>query len=151
MEYLKSVKLLVIMADKDYLACHFFVYRRFPMQNEFIKKNYLLKLLDGKWRIPIIEELFAGTKSFNDLKSDVKGISAKVLNDNLVFLMKNGIITKRSYPGFPPQVEYSLTATGKNMRTALAFIYQWSIENYVSPTEEIEDEYYKIFKDDSHF
>lgn len=123
------------------------------MKDKLLKENlYLLKLLEGKWKILIIEDLFATkVRQFCELKTDITGISAKVLNDNLVFLVKNHIISKRSYFGFPPKVEYSLTATGKDMRSILDTIYQWSIEHYEPPTETVEDEYFKIFTDDSNF
>lgn len=130
-----------------YLACYFFVYRRFLMQKqEFIKERYLFELLGGKWRISIIEDLFSGTKQFHELKSNVTGISSKVLNDNLQYLIKHGIVTKATYPSYPTKVKYSLTARGRNIRSILDSIYQWSIENYMPPIEEVKDEYYKIFE-----
>lgn len=115
------------------------------MDNED-KKIYLLNVLKGKWRLLIIEDLFTGEKQFNELQTSVKGISAKVLADNLQYLLKNGIINKRTYPSFPPKVIYSLSDRGMNIRPILNDIYKWSIENYTPFQKEVTDGFYDIFK-----
>ena len=53
------------------------------------KKLYLLHVLKGKWRLLIIEELFTGDKQFGELKESLKGITAKILTENLQFLLKS--------------------------------------------------------------
>lgn len=110
------------------------------------KRFYLLNVLKGKWRLLIIEELFTGDKQFGELKESLKGITAKILTENLQFLLKSGVIIRRSYPTFPPRVEYILSDTGLNMKPILDKIYEWSIENYQEFKEEVTDEYYKIFQ-----
>ena len=110
------------------------------------KRFYLLNVLKGKWRLLIIEDLFTGDKQFGELQKDLKGISAKMLTENLQFLLKSGVIIRRTYPTFPPRVEYTLSDTGLKMKPILDKIYEWSIENYQEFTEEVTDEYYKIFQ-----
>lgn len=110
------------------------------------KRFYLLNVLKGKWRLLIIEELFTGDKQFGELKESLKGITAKILTENLQFLLKSGVIIRRSYPTFPPRVEYTLSGTGLNMKPILDKIYEWSIENYQEFKEEVTDEYYKLFQ-----
>lgn len=52
-------------------------------------KTYLLDILQGKWRVTIIEAmLHTSPRPFADLKADVKGLSAKVLTENLYFCIK---------------------------------------------------------------
>lgn len=113
--------------------------------NEESKKLYLVTILSGKWRLIIIEQLFDGEKQFTDLKNSV-AVSKKVLTENLQFLVKYGIVKRRSYPTFPPKVEYSLSERGQTLRPILDSIYQWSLENYTAPTETVEDEFHSIFK-----
>lgn len=113
------------------------------MNNE---KMYLLDVLKGKWRVLIIEALFDGSKPFTDLQRELKGITAKVLTENLYFLVRSGILVKRSYPVFPPRVEYSLSDTGEKIKPILNAIYAWSLENYTPPTKEVTDEFYSVFK-----
>lgn len=62
-----------------------------------------MNVLKGKWRLLIIEDLFTGDKQFGELQKDLKGISSKILMENLQYLMKNGIINKRTYPPFPQE------------------------------------------------
>ncbi len=110
------------------------------------KKMYLLNVLHGKWRLVIIESLFTSEKQFGELKSEIKGITAKVLTENLQFLVKNGILVKRTVPVFPIETRYSLSDTGLKMRPILDSIYAWSIDNYNPPLEEAPDSFYDIFK-----
>ena len=58
------------------------------------KRFYLLNVLKGKWRLLIIEDLFTGDKQFGELQKDLKGISAKMLTENLQFLLKSGVIIR---------------------------------------------------------
>lgn len=110
------------------------------------KRFYLLNVLKGKWRLLIIEDLFTGDKQFSELQKSLKGITAKILTENLQFLLRSGIINRRSYPVFPPRVEYALSDTGLKMKPILDKIYEWSIENYQEFKEEVTDEYYKLFQ-----
>lgn len=116
------------------------------MANEDSKKMYLLEILNGKWRILIIEGLSSGTKQFKDLKSGIEGISSKSLDNNLQFLVKSGIVNRKKYPTFPCRVEYSLSDTGNKVIPMLDIIYDWSIKNYQPFKEEIIDGYSKIFE-----
>ena len=110
------------------------------------KRFYLLNVLKGKWRLLIIEDLLTGDKQFGEIKESLKGISAKILTENLQFLLKSGVINRRSYPTFPPRVEYTLSDTGLKIKPILDTIYEWSIENYQVFQEEVTDEYYKLFQ-----
>ncbi len=67
------------------------------------KRFYLLNVLKGKWRLLIIEDLLTGDKQFGEIKESLKGITAKILTENLQFLLKSGVINRRSYPTFPPK------------------------------------------------
>lgn len=115
------------------------------MTNNTTQKMYLLNILKGKWRIPIIEELFTGAKQFSELESALNGISAKVLSDNLQYLAKAGVICKKTYPVFHRKVEYSLSDTGLKLKPVLDSIFTWSMENYVPYSNKVMDEYDKIF------
>lgn len=104
------------------------------MNDDSKREKYLLDILSGKWRLLIVEELFTGTKQFKDLQGDLKGITAKVLTQNLMYLNERGIINRKAYPIVPQKVEYSLTDRGWNIKPILQSIYQWGAENYYCPT-----------------
>jgi len=110
------------------------------------KKMYLLNVLNGKWRVLIIEDLFTGKKQFSEIHQDIKGISKKVLADNLQYLVRSGIIDKHSYPVFPPKAVYKLSDRGMNIKPILDDIYRWGIENYTPFAEETTDGFYNIFQ-----
>ena len=73
-------------------------------------------MIASKWKILILRDLIDGTKRYNELTRSVKGISAKVLTENLKELEKNGIITRKVYPVVPPKVEYSMTDKGNELK-----------------------------------
>src|SRR5699024_12616159 len=69
-----------------------------------------LYVLGGKWKLRIIVGLLDGNKRFNELQRTVKGISAKVLSDELKKLELNGFIQRKVYADTHPIiVEYILT------------------------------------------
>lgn len=110
------------------------------------KKMYLLNVLKGKWKPLIIESLFTGEKQFGEIQQSIKGISAKVLTDNLQYLIRSGIIDKRTYPIFPPKAVYKLSERGMKIKPILDDIYRWGIENYTPFVEEVTDGFYDIFQ-----
>lgn len=73
-----------------------------------------LSLINKKWSIQIIRDLFFGKKHFKEFKEG-KDISNKVLSSCLTDLEKNGLIEKKVLDTKPISTEYSLTDYGKSM------------------------------------
>ena len=73
-----------------------------------------LSLINKKWSIQIIRDLFFGKKHFKEFKEG-KDISNKVLSSCLADLEKNGLIEKKVLDTKPISTEYSLTDYGKSM------------------------------------
>lgn len=71
-----------------------------------------LKILGGKWRLRIINEIGEEKRRFGELKRLIPDISEKMLIQELKALVEYDILTKKSYPQIPPRVEYSLTRKG---------------------------------------
>lgn len=84
----------------------------------------LLQIIGTKWKILIIKELMSGTKRFSELKRAVL-CSQKVLTANLKELEHDSIISRKVYAQIPPKVEYSLTDTGKTLKTVLETMSNW--------------------------
>lgn len=76
----------------------------------------ILKILDGKWNLLLLRELFNGTKRFGELRRTLHPISPKTLTDRLRMLEENGIVTRTLYPGVPLHVEYELTERGQGLQ-----------------------------------
>ncbi|MDR1032497.1 MAG: helix-turn-helix transcriptional regulator, partial [Candidatus Nomurabacteria bacterium] len=63
-------------------------------------------LVSNKWKLYIVHELLNGRKRFGELQRRVRGISQKVLTDNLRAMERDGLLTRTVYPEVPPRVEY---------------------------------------------
>lgn len=78
--------------------------------------EYTASMIANKWKILILRDLIDGTKRYNELTRTIKGISAKVLTENLRELESDGIIKRKVYPVVPPKVEYSMTEKGNELK-----------------------------------
>lgn len=85
----------------------------------------ILTILDGKWSLLLLRELFNGTKRFGELRRALHPISPKTLTDRLRMLEENGIVTRTLYPGVPLHVEYELTERGSHLQPIFAAMWEW--------------------------
>src|SRR5579871_5466117 len=85
-------------------------------------------ILEGKWTLLILRELFTGTKRFGELRSELPGVSPKTLAERLRILEKQGIIERTIYPEVPPRVEYSLTSLGLTLRPIIEALREWGTQ-----------------------
>jgi len=81
-----------------------------------IRKEYTCPLeithdiLKGKWKTVILWQLKHCTKaSLSQLEKDIKGISQKMLLEQLKELKEFGLVDKKTFEGYPLKVEYFLT------------------------------------------
>ena len=103
--------------------------------------EYTASMIANKWKILILRDLMEGTKRYNELTRTVKGISAKVLTENLRELEKDGIIQRKVYPVVPPKVEYSMTEKGNELKPIIDLMREYG-KKYRN--KEKEDKMYKI-------
>ena len=71
-----------------------------------------LKIIDGKWRLQIINEVGTEKRRFGEMKRLIPDISEKMLIQELKNLVSFGILKRKAYKEIPPRVEYSLTKFG---------------------------------------
>lgn len=76
-------------------------------------------LIKGKWKPIIIWRLRCGNTSPSQLQRDIKGITQKMLLEQLKELNEVNIVDKIVYPGYPLKVEYFLTNRGNEILEAL--------------------------------
>ncbi|MDO6766192.1 MULTISPECIES: winged helix-turn-helix transcriptional regulator [Cellulophaga] len=89
-----------------------------------------MEQIGGKWKPVIIWVLLLNeVMRFNELDKAIKGISQKMLSQQLKDLEKINIINRKSYPVIPPKVEYRLTKKGKSLKENLTKIMEWSNQN----------------------
>ncbi|TAK69236.1 MAG: transcriptional regulator [Actinomycetota bacterium] len=79
-----------------------------------------------KWSLLVLYALSTGTKRFSQLRSEVEGISQKMLTQTLRALERDGLVHRHAYPTIPPKVEYRLTPLGQSLEDAIAVVRRWA-------------------------
>jgi DNA-binding HxlR family transcriptional regulator len=80
----------------------------------------LLNKISGPWTTYILWLLGRNAVlRFGELRAAMPGISPKVLTERLKRLEADGLVTRDQRPTIPPQVYYSLTARGQELRNIL--------------------------------
>lgn len=107
--------------------------------NENFKKNSTeespcgvkttMSVIGGKWKIRIIYALYLDINRFGIMHRHIKGISKKMLTDNLRELESDGIINRKVFAEVPPRVEYSLTELGKSLNKIISDLNNWGLDN----------------------
>ena len=89
--------------------------------------EYGLDILGGKWDSRIICVLAAKeTLRYSELRRELTDITDTVLAASLKALIKNEIVSRKSYDEVPPKVEYSLTEKGASVVPILQSICKWA-------------------------
>jgi len=88
-----------------------------------------LRVLEGKWKIIIIVQLFAAKQPlrFSELERRVEGVNQKMLIQQLKELEKDGIVIRTIYPQVPPKVEYALSDMGLALGPSIECLIDWSL------------------------
>ncbi|MBD3917412.1 helix-turn-helix transcriptional regulator [Paenibacillus sp. PR3] len=89
----------------------------------------ILEILDGKWMLLLLFELFNGNRRFGELRRKLHPISPKTLTDRLRLLEEKGIVTRTLFPGVPLHVEYDLTESGKALQPIFEAMWKWTQEH----------------------
>ena len=76
-------------------------------------------IIGCKWSLTVIDLVRHGVQRPGAMEHAIDGLSAKVLNERLVKLVRFGILEKTSYPEVPPRVEYNITAFGREFALLL--------------------------------
>ena len=86
-----------------------------------------LELISGRWKVPILWELFQAKRRFSELRrllGDACG--QKMLTQQLREMERDGLVRRKIYAQVPPKVEYSLTAAGKSLRPVVDAMVRWA-------------------------
>lgn len=90
------------------------------------KIEYTLTLLGKKWTGLIIYTLQKGAVKFSEIEKFIPGLSARLLQERLKELEKEGIITKNIYNKDHVIIEYSLTRKGAELAKTFEPLFKWS-------------------------
>ncbi|MEV7400594.1 helix-turn-helix domain-containing protein [Streptomyces sp. NPDC091267] len=86
-------------------------------------------LLAHTWNAVVIHALGQGPRRPVDLRAEIGGISAKVLNETLRRLEGYGLVERQAYAEAPPRVEYALTGLGRTLLEPIGALGRWSAEH----------------------
>ena len=99
--------------------------RRTPMEVAFAVEE-ALRLFEGRWKLEILFCLFGGrVRRFSDLEREIKGVSQKMLAQQLRQLEADGVVHRTVHAEVPPKVEYALTDWGQSLCPALDSLLTW--------------------------
>ena len=90
---------------------------RFHQAIEFIGK---------RWTGAIVRVLICGPRRFNELLAAIPDLSDRLLAERLRELETEDVVERHVDPGPPVRVSYELTASGKELETALRALSAWA-------------------------
>jgi DNA-binding HxlR family transcriptional regulator len=88
-----------------------------------------LDIIGGRWKILILWQLFQGERRFSELFRALRGITQKMLTQQLRELEKDGIVHRQVYAQIPPKVEYSLTPLGESLGPIVDAMCEWGFKH----------------------
>jgi DNA-binding HxlR family transcriptional regulator len=86
----------------------------------------VISRVGDKWSLLVLYALSTGTMRFSRLRSEVEGISQKMLTQTLRGLERDGLVHRHAYATIPPKVEYQLTPLGQSLEDVIAAVRQWA-------------------------
>jgi len=93
-------------------------------------------LIGKKWHPVIVHRLLEhGPSGFNELKTNVDGISSKVLSDSLEDLQEHGLVDREVVSEQPFRVQYSLTERGASLEPVITEMAAWGNEHLRPPDD----------------
>jgi DNA-binding HxlR family transcriptional regulator len=88
-----------------------------------------LRVISGKWKPLILYFLLQAPNRYGELKRAVRGVSDKMLIQQLKELEADGIVARTDYKEVPPRVDYALTPLGVSLAQALTPLCEWGTEH----------------------
>ncbi len=89
----------------------------------------VLQRVGDKWTILVVQRLGSGPRRFNELRTEVGGISQKMLTTTLRGLERDGFVTRTVFPTIPPRVDYELTDLGRELLVPVHALGEWARSN----------------------
>lgn len=106
----------------------------------------VVKLINKKWVIQIIRDLFFGKSRFHEFKEDKPDLSNKVLSNCLKDMEKNGLIRRIVDKCDKKNVKYMLTEKGKSLNRILYEIAMVGVDGETY-SDEIKDDVKTSFRE----
>lgn len=114
------------------------VYHNSMSNDQFIERDasaemkYLqdtLYVINGKWKIPIINSLCNGNRRYREIQRSIPGITSRMLSKELKELEQNKIIRRVVHDESPVVVEYEMTPYCLTFSEIIMAMIQWGKEH----------------------
>ncbi|MEV5963616.1 helix-turn-helix domain-containing protein [Kribbella sp. NPDC051952] len=90
----------------------------------------VLGRIGDTWTILVISTLEKhGTLRFGQLKSNIEGVTQKMLTQTLRYLERDGVVRRTVVATVPVTVSYTLTPLGLSLAAAVATMRNWAYDH----------------------
>ena len=89
----------------------------------------LLDVIANKWVCLVLSALADGPRRHGELRTDIAGVSQKMLTQTLRELERDGFVTRTVTPSVPVRVDYELTPLGRELQGVMTAVKSWAEEN----------------------
>ncbi len=95
-----------------------------------ITRDIMAVMMD-KWSLLIVYNLgYFKILRFNELKTNIRGISSRMLSVTLKKLEQHEVLKRRVYAEVPPRVEYELTEFGAELAERTVDLNEWFLDKF---------------------
>ena len=96
---------------------------------KFSPVSNALKLIGGKWKIMILDNLLSKNMRFGELKKSLNGITSQMLSKQLKNMERDKLLIKKISKIKILNTEYSLTEFGKSTVPIVKSLIKWGAFN----------------------
>jgi DNA-binding HxlR family transcriptional regulator len=89
----------------------------------------ILDRVADKWSLLVIALLAERGRRFSELRSEIDGISQRMLTLTLRRLERDGLVRRTVHPVVPPRVDYALTPLGATLIDPIEALVQWTFDH----------------------
>tara|TARA_B110000444_G_C18642443_1_gene502129 strand:+ start:356 stop:757 length:402 start_codon:yes stop_codon:yes gene_type:complete len=121
---------------------------------KFFPISNALKLIGGKWKIMILDNLLSKHMRFGQLKRSLNGITSQMLSKQLKEMEKDKLLVKKILKSDTLNTEYSLTEFGKSTIPVVKSLIKWGSFNKKKITKVIDNDQERVidlFHDEIRF
>ena len=107
---------------------------------KFYPISNALKLIGGKWKIMILDNLLSKHMRFGQLKRSLNGITSQMLSKQLKEMEKDKLLIKKVLKSDAFSSEYSFTVFGRSTIPVIKSLIKWGSFNKKKITKVIDDD-----------
>jgi len=102
-------------------------------ERDFCITRDIMAVMMDKWSLLVVYNLgYFKTLRFNQLKTNIRGISARMLSVTLKKLEKHEVVNRTVYAEIPPRVEYKLTEFGVELAERTVDLNEWFLNKFTT-------------------